>query len=243
MKPWSSKSVASHLNYLDKNSEVNTNPKKNLHHIKFADFLTFIKKLQSLEIYYSEHVSVFDVGCGTARILNFLPDFYDKYVGTDINESVLEIAQEINNKHNTGKNSLLNWDIEGSSKINKDTLKHIEDCNICYLDSTFTMLENPENVLIDFILPNFDICYFGRTTCSRTTSRGTHCWSGMPNGSTSPLWEFCQNFWIHTLEPYRDSHLVWIFQDHVVLWKKEKMDLDSFRAHGRTMLYNCRSTK
>jgi len=198
-KPWAEKLTAETLGYTDHTAAKLT---KHSHHVRFSDWVYGNFK--------KEDISIFDIGCGPAWVLNLLPTF-NKYVGIDINEACLESA--INYCSREGV-SFYPQDIE--EDLDLKVIQEIKNCNICYVDSVFTMLEDPQKVLVDILLPNFNFIYLDRT-CSPhhdpITEKKSFSWPGM--SSHSAHWAFSKSFFEeilrhrpHTLEIVEDSVII-----------------------------------
>ena len=71
--------------------------------------------------YSEKKVSMVDVGCGSGRLVNHLPENVKSYVGLDINEKCINTAKEYFSKNKKAKFYL--FDIEDDdiqSVVNKD---------------------------------------------------------------------------------------------------------------------------
>lgn len=144
-----------------------------------ADFLDWMRKN-----YSEKKVSMVDVGCGSGRLLNHLPENVKSYVGLDINEKCINTAKEYFSENKKAKFYL--FDIEDDdiqSVVNKKI-------DIIYIDSTLCMLFKP----FDCLRKLFKFCdtiYLGRTPYGKETTKHLYKWKGMVDDS--PNWEFSRN--------------------------------------------------
>lgn len=155
-KEWAKKEVADDHDY------TSCFKKNCRHHNAFGEWVSWYSHQ-----YKNEQVSIFDLGCGNGNVVNYLPKF-DKYVGIDINEAALNYAEEnlpnhLKTSSNTKREDIFFFlqDIEGD--IREKVLQEIKSCQICYVDSTITMLENPKKVLQEILIPNFEFIFLNRT--------------------------------------------------------------------------------
>ena len=122
-----------------------------------ADFLDWMRKN-----YSEKEVSIVDVGCGSGRLVKYLPENVKSYVGLDINEKCINTAKEYFSKNKKAKFYL--FDIEDDdiqSVVNKKI-------DIIYIDSTLCMLFKP----FDCLRKLFKFCdtiYLGRTSLNNRT--------------------------------------------------------------------------
>ena len=184
------------------------------HHCVFDSWLKMLP--------VSCEISIFDMGCGNANVLNYLTRV-DRYVGIEISERCLEVAnQQINNLGQFV--SFADWsqahlmpdpsmrllqeprlienvqlflqDIE--EKISEEVLSAMNRCNICYLDSTLTMVERPLEVLKTLIDQSFEYIFLNRTNLDNPcTIKTTNKWDGMETEST--LWKFGEDYILSSL--------------------------------------------
>jgi SAM-dependent methyltransferase len=194
-KPWAEHGTAESHGYCTFN-----HIKKDLpHHQRFARWV--------YDNFKEGEISIFDVGCGPGWVLNMLPK-YDKYVGIDINESCLASAANYANQ----RTSFYLSDIENS--LTEEALQEIEQCKICYIDSTFTMFDSPNKVLEDVLLPNFNFIYLNRTPTDReVTEEGFFQWGGM--SKPSKKWNFSKSFFSTVLKNY--NHIFTVVDDVVII--------------------------
>ena len=198
-KPWAEKSTAETLGYTDHTEAKLT---RHPHHVSFSDWVYGNFK--------NEDISIFDVGCGPAWVLNLLPTL-NKYVGIDINEACLESAANYCSRAGV---SFYPQDIE--EDLDLKVVQEIKNCNICYIDSVFTMLEDPQKVLVDILLPNFNFIYLNRT-CSPNqdpvTEKKSFSWPGM--SSSSAHWAFSKSFFEEILR--HSPHTLEIVENSVII--------------------------
>ena len=168
MKQWSIDRVCDEHGY-DDVSSMGIEP-----HLYFINWLT--------EHYNEKEVSIIDVGCGSGRLLKFLPNNVKEYIGADINQRCVDVAKEYFKENEKAKFCF--FDIE------EDDIKEIieDKVNIIYMDSTFTMLENPKECLKKL----FEFCYviyLGRTPHNqKETKLEFSQWTGMDKLSEN--WHF-----------------------------------------------------
>ena len=144
-----------------------------------ADFLDWMRKN-----YSEKEVSIVDVGCGSGRLVKYLPENVKSYVGLDINEKCINTAKEYFSKNKKAKFYL--FDIEDDdiqSVVNKKI-------DIIYFDSTLCMLFKPFDCLRE-LFKFCDTIYLGRTSCGTETIEHRYVWKGMV--ADSPNWEFSRN--------------------------------------------------
>ena len=90
--------------------------------------------------WHKKNPKVCDIGCGNARILNSISN-HSKYLGIDICEDLISFCET--NFKNDNKSSFLAMDIEKYRWPKK-----LKEYDVAYLDSTFTMMENPQFLLL-----------------------------------------------------------------------------------------------
>ena len=142
--------------------------------------VTFINWLK--EYYNKKEVGVVDVGCGSGRLLKFLPENVKRYIGVDINQKCINTAKDYFDESDDVKFHL--FDIE------EENLKEVVDSkiDIIYFDSTFTLLYKPLECLSK-LFEFCDVVYLGRTPYNElVTSVTPHRWDGM--NSLSSNWKF-----------------------------------------------------
>lgn len=138
------------------------------------------------ERYPEKPFSVLDVGCGSGRLLNFLPDNLVSYIGVDINNKSLKAGKEYFSENPWGgvKVKFHLFDIE-DDKI--DIILN-EKVDVIFFDSTFTMLRAPFRCL-DKLFEFCDNVYFARTSYTNpTTTVSLQQWRGMDKWSEH--WKF-----------------------------------------------------
>ena len=182
-KPWSESSTAHSHGYT---SSDHRNKGGLPHHEKFSQWV--------YENFAENQISIFDIGCGPAWVLNFFPSF-TKYVGVDLNTECIKSAVD---NYSNSKTSFYVADIE--ELVDDKMFEEGTNCNICYIDSVFRMLESPKKVLEDILLPNFDFIYLNRTFVSSETAKGSCQWGGMSQSST--LWTLSKSFFETILQHY-----------------------------------------
>lgn len=202
-------------------------------HKNFSQFCDFLKNTLNIEI------NIFDIGCGNGRIVKELQN-YDSYVGVDINEYNVSIAK--NNFLKNNKNHFLHEDIE-STQFSDVMKHHILTSNICLLDSTFHMMENPELLMHDLLIPNFKFIYLARTRAVDTVEyvkrKEYHQWDGMADSSVN--WEFGRLFFKDIGDIYKNINCVgWRRDfkkespdDFILMWNGEQLE-----EWQNNMLYN-----
>tara|TARA_R110002020_G_scaffold70186_1_gene182204 strand:+ start:27269 stop:27916 length:648 start_codon:yes stop_codon:yes gene_type:complete len=180
-KQWSLKKVAEAHGYFSESNESESSR----HHEGFNDFLGT-----------KNNPKVLDIGCGNARILDSI-SHHSKYLGIDICEDLISSCNK--NFKNDNKSSFLAMDIEKYRWP-----KEIKEYNIVYLDSTFTMMENPD-MLFKRLAKTFKTIFFNRTQLYKFGEdsfsakdsliasdtemiKSCHFWAGM--NKSSPLWMF-----------------------------------------------------
>ena len=178
-KEWKKKKVALHHGYL--NNKLYNDLTRAPHHKMFGEWLS-----QKFKNYSDLPPTIFDVGCGNGHVTSYLLKF-NKYVGIDINESVIDCAK----KKKIDNTLFFLQDIE--ENIKKEVLQEIKSCQICYIDSVFTMLEDPAYVLKEILIPNFDFIFLNRTGFNnQKTEKTKMLWGGMDHPST--VWKFNIDF-------------------------------------------------
>ena len=171
-KEWSRSQVAAAHNYT-KHYDLTCE-----HHKIFSKWLE--------QKFINKQTSIFDIGSGNSNAMNYIDERH-KYTGVDINQAAIDFAQ----KHKKNNCLFLLQDIE--EELSQQTVQEIENCDVCYIDSVFTMLENPAKVLQEILIPNFDIIFLGRTKfMNENTVKTKHRWAGMEKEST--LWVFNKKF-------------------------------------------------
>ena len=168
-------------------------------HDKFAEWL----KSEYKPIRCSDYPEpgVFDIGCGPGNLLNSIPK-NTRYVGIDCSLSLVNFAADLHGNENT---KFFTQDIE--SDISEEVMNQIKACNICYVDSTITMLQNPRDVLEGILIPNFNFIFLQRCDFISNLSdpavrklgkakngvyKSFYRWNGMT--SPSIKWHFTYDF-------------------------------------------------
>ena len=180
MKQWSKPEVADALKYT---AFYDTNCK---HHQIFSDWVS--------QEYKNKKVTIFDIGCGNCNVVNYFSENY-KYIGIDINNAAIDFAE----KHKKDNVTVFMQDIE--EEITQEVEEAMDSCQVCYIDSVFTMIEDPKKVLQEILLPKFDFIFLGRTSfSSQETVKASHKWPGMDKPST--LWKFDKGFFRDAAGPF-----------------------------------------
>jgi SAM-dependent methyltransferase len=169
IKQWSLKSVAEQHGYLDSKKSAD---KGGTHHVALADWLE--------NNFYGKKPMIVDIGCGNARVLEFLDtDSIGYYTGYDVNEHLISFAKE---KYKNIRNAdFVVADLD-SSYIN-----FINDSDIAYIDSVLTMLENPYNTL-KALSNSCKHIFINRTQFFEQEEKTANKWGGMEQESV--LWRF-----------------------------------------------------
>lgn len=177
---WSSKEVAEAHGYFHE-GYVHANQER---HDKFALWLE--NEYKPIDDSGYREPGVFDIGCGNGNLLNSIPK-NTRYVGIDCSPSLIQFAKDLHGSENV---KFFLQDIE--SDISKEVMDQIKACNICYVDSTITMLENPKYVLEEILIPNFNFIFLQRCDFTGRVIKSSSCWGGMK--SPSRRWKFSHNF-------------------------------------------------
>ena len=89
---------------------------------------------------------------------------------------------------------------EGFCPPRPEAWAEIEKCNVCYMSTTFPMIEEPERVLREILIPNFKYIYLGMTLMTDGVSKEKYAWGGMdsedPSEPATPsvIWRFNREF-------------------------------------------------
>jgi ubiquinone/menaquinone biosynthesis C-methylase UbiE len=154
-----------------------------------------------------------DIGCGNARILNNLSN-YSKYLGIDVCEDLILSCK----KHfkNNDKASFLAMDIE-----KYHWPKNLKEYDVAYLDSTFTMMENPQ-LLFKRLAKTFKTIFFHRTLLCNyqqlEIAKINHWWEGMDK--QSHLWVFTPLFFSNFCASYGGECRA--YPENVVVYERDK---------------------
>jgi SAM-dependent methyltransferase len=140
---------------------------------------------------HKKEVSIIDIGCGNARVLNSISG-YRKYLGIDVNQSL--ITENRKNHKNNKAVDFIKWDID---KGLPEELFDMSAYNIAYLDSTLQMMEDPSS-LLEKLLYHCDIVFLNRMHVEPITVKGENTWGGM--NKPSVLWAFAQDFYLGACE-------------------------------------------
>lgn len=198
-KPWSLTEVAKAHDYFLESNQNDSVP----HHEIFAGFLKTKK-----------NPKVLDIGCGNVRVLNSI-SHYSKYLGVDLCEDLITSCNK-KFKDNT-KVSFLAMDIESD-----DWPKEIKEYDVAYLDSTFTMMENPD-LLFKRLIKSFKTIFFNRTRIYQNNDniemiKTNHRWAGMKE--TSPLWMFGPQYFINFCDSYGGECAA--YSEDIVIYEQNK---------------------
>lgn len=161
IKQWSLKSVFESHGY-DQISEGNF-------HDIFARWLKFQ--------FNETKIKIIDIGGGNGRVcLNILPNI-DEYLCLDLNYENIKTGSEYFKENKNIKFELLDVDNEQIDYV----------CDVVYIDSVLTMLEEPFNVLIK-LKKSCDFIFINRVEFKNKTEKLKYLWGGMTEEST--LWNF-----------------------------------------------------
>ena len=186
-KQWSLKKVADAHGYFSESDES-----ESLRH----------HEIFNLYLKTKNNPKVCDIGCGNARVLNSISN-HSKYLGIDICQDLISSCNK-NFKKDT-KSSFLVMDIEKYRWP-----KEIKEYDVAYLDSTFTMVENPD-LLFKRLVKTFKTIFFNRTPLHSFGSasliasniemiKSCHFWAGM--NKSSPLWMFTPMYFSNFCDSY-----------------------------------------
>jgi ubiquinone/menaquinone biosynthesis C-methylase UbiE len=176
MKQWSLKSVFDAHNYnLIKENEV---------HLNFKNWI--------IDYYGDMKIKVVDIGGGNGRVCLSIDKSINEYWCLDINDDNIKTGKEF---FKTDKRiNFLNFDIDESEL-------DIE-CDVVYIDSVLTMIEEPFDALSKFAKFS-DFTFVNRTELHKdiwipnhglikqNTNKTKNIWGGMSTPST--LWSFSYN--------------------------------------------------
>jgi predicted RNA methylase len=125
-------------------------------------------------------IKVVDIGGGNGRVCLSIDKNINEYWCLDINDENIKIGKEF---FKTDKRiNFLNFDIDKSEL-------DIE-CNVVYIDSVLTMIEEPFDALSKFAKVS-DFTFVNRTELKENTNKSKNIWGGMSFPST--LWSFSYN--------------------------------------------------
>jgi len=172
-KQWSLKSVAEYYGYLDSKDEVdNSVDGWGTHHVAFAEWLE--------NNFYGKKPTIVDIGCGNARVLEFIDtDSIGYYTGYDVNEHLISLAKE-RYKHFTNTDFVV-------ADLDSSYINFVDDSNIVYIDNVLTMLENPYNTLKK-LSTNCNHIFVNRSKFYKEEEKTKNKWGGMEEESV--LWKF-----------------------------------------------------
>lgn len=160
-KQWSLKSVHNAHGYQNiEKTDVHNN------------FDNWIKK-----IYGEKKIKIVDIGGGNGRVCLSIDKNIDNYWCLDLNSDNIEIGSEFFT--NDDRINFLLFDIDEQSL-------DIE-CDVVYIDSVLTMIEDPFGALLKFSKVS-DYTFVNRTTFTSSTEKRFTKWGGMTSDST--LWTF-----------------------------------------------------
>lgn len=164
MKQWSLSSVFYAHNYnIIEESQVHSN---------FKNWI--------LNHYDDMKIKVVDIGGGNGRVCLSIDKSVSEYWCLDINDENIKVGKEF---FKTDKRiNFLKFDID-ESELNIQ-------CDVVYIDSVLTMLEEPFEALKKFIKVS-DLIFVNRTELKDNTNKTEFKWGGMSTSST--LWSFSYN--------------------------------------------------
>lgn len=164
MKQWSLSSVFYAHNYnIIEESQVHSN---------FKNWI--------LKHYDDMKIKVVDIGGGNGRVCLSIDKSVSEYWCLDINDENIKVGKEF---FKTDKRiNFLKFDID-ESELNIQ-------CDVVYIDSVLTMLEEPFEALKKFIKVS-DLIFVNRTELKDNTNKTEFKWGGMSTSST--LWSFSYN--------------------------------------------------
>ena len=155
---------------------------------------------------------ILDIGHGV-RPLPYASDIYGvgfpiglrNYVGAEVNEQVLNICkatQKDFSKRDKSMNLSVKFfkqDVE--KRFSKNFSKAVEGCNLVFMDSTLTLMEDPK-AFIKKISKRVDWIYLKRTPVVRKTERHEYKWTGMQDAS--PNWHLGLDFYeqLHRIKSF-----------------------------------------
>jgi len=159
MKQWSLKSVVNSLNYQD---------------VVYSDCHdNFINWVSSN---FDNPIDVVDIGGGNGRVLIKLKPYVNNYYSLDLNPENIKVG----NKYFDDKNAhFIEFDIDNQELNIK--------CDVIYIDSVLTMVEDPFSVLLK-CKDNARYIFINRTLFGDSTQKGKYKWGGMDEESV--LWKF-----------------------------------------------------
>ena len=206
VKEWSLKKVADAHGYF---SEFNESESLRHHEI----FNLYLKT--------KNNPKVCDIGCGNARVLNSISN-HSKYLGIDICQDLISSCNKNFKKDN--KSSFLAADIEKYRWP-----KEIKEYDVAYLDSTFTMVENPD-LLFKRLVKTFKTIFFNRTPTFTQLyenhkiemMRVSHRWEGMEKNS--PLWLFSPLYFSTFCDSYGGGCAS--YPEDVIIYERNKKFID-----------------
>ena len=201
-KQWSLKKVADAHGYFSESNES-----ESLRH----------HEIFNLYLKTKNNPKVCDIGCGNARVLNSISNHL-KYLGIDICQDLISSCNK-NFKKDT-KSSFLVMDIEKYRWP-----KEIKEYDVAYLDSTFTMVENPD-LLFKRLVKTFKTIFFNRTPTFTQLyenhkiemMRVSHRWEGMEKNS--PLWLFSPLYFSTFCDSYGGACAS--YPEDVIIYERNK---------------------
>ena len=133
-----------------------------------------------LNHYGDMKIKVVDIGGGNGRVCLSIDKSVSEYWCLDINDENIKVGKEF---FKTDKRiNFLKFDID-ESELNIQ-------CDVVYIDSVLTMLEEPFEALKKFIKVS-DLIFVNRTELKDNTNKTEFKWGGMSTSST--LWSFSYN--------------------------------------------------
>ena len=154
-------------------------------------------------IFENKIEGILDIGHG-ARPLPYASDTYaigmslglSNYVGAEINQSIVDLCQEHQETFKERDEAMnlsvkfFNQDVE--KRFSKGFSEAIKKCNLVYMDSTLTLLENPKS-FIKKIAKRVDWIYLKRTPVFPKSEKTHYKWDGMKE--PSPNWRIGMDFY------------------------------------------------
>jgi len=161
MKQWSLKSVFDTHNYnIIEESKV---------HVNFSNWLD--------RNYGDKKIKIVDIGGGNGRVCLNINKNIEEYWCLDLNQENIKVGQNFFKDDKRIK--FINFDID-------DQELDIE-CDVVYIDSVLTMLEDPFKVLLKLSKIS-NLIFINRTIFCKNTIKSDNLWGGMKQPST--LWTF-----------------------------------------------------
>ena len=178
MKQWSLDSVVYAHNY---DSIQYTSPS---HHDIFINWINSE---------FNKKIDVIDIGGGNGRIYIPLKPYVNNYTNLDLSPKLVEISNEFFKNDPSFRSVLFDVDVESIP----------QSCDVIYIDSVLTMLEDPILTLTKLI-DSCEFIFINRTDLGfPQTIKTSYQWGGMSDNS--PLWQFNIKTIIDFVEKYNSS--------------------------------------